>query len=260
MKALKIAGLVVASLLALVLLALLTIPLWIGPVGRSAINKAVPELTGTGFNLESFALNPYSGHVRMEGIALENPVEEAEGEPGLVSKALGAVSDFVSTPETNAVTIGSIDVKLETTSLLSDTVKIHEVEIKDVYVYGDVTLSNWRTIWANIQKNLGDEKKEDESAGKKVIVEKLTIVGAKVRYGAISVPLPEITIRDIGKEDEPVTEETFLQRLADEFWSVVEKTVGGLKSAGSATTDALKGGAEKAMDLVDGLNPFSKKK
>ena len=106
-KVVKLVLWTLAGIVGFVLFALLTIPLWIGPVGTSVANSVVPELTGTAFNLGEFALNPYSGRVHLGKIVLQNPADEtSESEP-------------------NALTLESVDVLMDTTSLLSDTIVIH---------------------------------------------------------------------------------------------------------------------------------------
>ena len=267
-KVVKIVLWTLAGIVGFVLLALLTIPLWIGPVGTSVANSVVPELTGTAFNLGEFALNPYSGRVHLGKIVLQNPADEtSESEP-------------------NALTLESVDVLMDTTSLLSDTIVIHDLTVKGLYLYGNASLANLFKIIDHVKAQGSEEEKEE--GGKKVVIEKLTIADAKVKYSLLpALPLPTITLEGIGKPEEPATEEAAWTKVGK---AVSDASVKAIKasnalvgvtlekaiSLGSSAKEALGSSLEalgnlggsvvdgasdavgKGVDALKGLNPFGK--
>ena len=98
----------VGCLLAIVVLALLALPLWINPAATSLTKALVPGYTGTAFSLDRLNLNPYTGKLLIAGVKLENPKGYAEKD---------------------AFTLGSLSAEFETLSLLSDTIRVHDVTI-----------------------------------------------------------------------------------------------------------------------------------
>lgn len=284
-----------AGLLTLVMVAVLTLPLWIGSVVTGVANKVVPEVTKTGFHLGEFGLNPYTGSVHVGDMQLQNPSrffagsEEkapSEGILGAVTDTLGkavdAATDFICSSSTNAVALTAVDVKLSTTSLLTDTIHIEEIVVKDLYVYGDLTFSNIREIVANAAGDAEKEEKKDEpkseeaeGSGKKVIIDRVLLTGTKIKWGHLTIPLWDIEVKDIGKE-EAVTEESAFDSIVDGICEAADSAKAGVGTAlkaaingGKAVGDAVASGAEavtetvgKATDAVTGalnsLNPFSK--
>lgn len=289
-KILKIVAWSLAGIVGFVILALLTIPLWIGPVVKGVANSTVPEITGTGFNMGEFGLNPYAGKVHVGDVQLQNPKrfferegkEEAKEGESLLDAGLRhgknlmkAGGDLVWSPETNAFTLASLDVRMNTSSLLTDTLVIEEIAIKDIYLYGDLTFSNLREIVAKATEN-AKEKEEKEESATKVVIDRLEIAGVHIKWGALSVKLTDpIVLRDIGKE-EVVTEEGLLDQVVTAVADAAEavnsglgvalkaaytagKTVGsGVADLTSGAVDAASGAVSGAVDAVKGLNPFGK--
>lgn len=276
-KGVKIAAWTVAGIAGLLVLALLTIPLWIGPVVTRVANSTVPEMTGTGFHLGEFGLNPYAGKVHVGDVRLQNPsrffIREGkegakEGESVLDAglrhgkNLLKSGGDLVWTPETNAFSVASVDVRLQTMSLLTDTIRIEDLTISDVYLYGDLTFSNLREIVAKVTERTKTEK-EKKPSETKVVIDRLEIRGVRIKWGAISVGLSDpIVIRDIGKEEE-VTEAGLADRIVEAIADAVEAVSKGFgvalkaaysagKTVGAGVTDLTAG----AIDTVKGLNPF----
>ena len=77
----------------------------------------------------------------------------------MAGDGLRTVGDAVSSYVTNAVSIGSLDVRYKTMSFASDTIHIEEIAIRDLFIYGDVTfgtaanghdipvyIDDWRTL------------------------------------------------------------------------------------------------------------------
>ncbi len=294
-KVVKWVLIVLGVLLLLVLAALLSLPLWIGRVVPPVANDVVPGVTQTGFHMDAFELNPYKGTIHIGGTVLENPkrflgeVEEAPAEDeGIgasmlrgVKNATSAVGNTISSPETNALSFASIDVKLSTTSLVTDKIQINEIVIKDLYLYASASLAaNWREI---IDATAGDdgetEKKEEPvveetEGGTTVVIDRILIEGLVVKYGSIVVTLTDpIEILDIGKE-EPTSGEGAFDTVVLAVCDAVEGTSSvagtGLKAAYLAckalvtgTEEVAEGGAtmiKGGVDAVTGLFGGSEEK
>lgn len=189
-KALKILLWTIASILALVLVLVLTIPLWLGPTVTVVANKVTPEYTGTPFSLGGVGINPYSGKYRITSLNLGNP------------------KDY---PVPTAFSVSNVLVDVEMTSLFSDTIHIREITIESPYVsYVSKDGTNnfeWIAAYATAKVGPKDEKQkekkveEEKGPGKKVVIDKLTLAGARIKVKMLpEMPIPTITLTDIGKE------------------------------------------------------------
>ena len=218
-KALKVLLWAIVGILALVLVLLATIPLWLGSTITTVANKVAPEYTGTPFSLDGVSVNPYTGKYRVTKLNLGNP----EGYP-------------VPT----AFSVSNVLVDVEMTSLFTDTIHIREIRIDDPYasyVSKDGT-NNFEQIAANAKAKSGPEEKEEEKAeeekgpGKKVVIDKLTIAGARVKLKILpEMPIPTITLTDIGKEEGGATWEEVGKTLSDAFMKSTSAIGDGLSSA-----------------------------
>ena len=222
------------GILALVLVLVLTIPLWLGPTVATVATKVTPEFTGTPFVLESASLNPYTGKFSITKLTLGNP----DGYP-------------VPT----AFSVSNVTVDVEMSSLFSDTIHIREISIIDPYasyVSNDGT-NNFEWILAHVNEKIGPkkDKEEDKGPGKKVVIDKLTIAGTRVKLKILpEMPIPTITLNDIGKESKGATWEEVGQMLADSFMKATSAIGDGLTSVLGALGDganSLMGGATNVL-------------
>jgi hypothetical protein len=229
------------GVLALVLVLVLTIPLWLGPTVATVATKVTPDFTGTPFVLEGASINPYTGKFSITKLTLGNP----EGYP-------------VPT----AFSVSNVTVDVEMSSLFSDTIHIREITIIDPYasyVSNDDGTNNFEWIMAHVNEKLGpkeeteekEEKEEEKGAGKKVVIDKLTIAGTRVKLKILpEMPIPTITLTDIGKESNGATWEEVGQMLADSFMKATSAIGDGLTSALGALGDganSLMGGATNVL-------------
>ena len=263
--------LIVVGIFAVLVLAL---PLWIGPVVKGVANSAVPKITKTGFHMGGFGLNPYSGSVSIDDVRLQNPerffassqksAEAGESALGAVARVAGnavaAVGDAVTSSETNALSFSEINVNLAMLSLPADTLRIEEIVVRDLNIYGDLSFSNIREIADNASggekpgaaaEEAGADAKSEESGdaekgGKKVVIDRVFITGTKFQWGHVVVPIPDIEIKDIGK-DEAVDEAGAFDRVVDALCDAADKAQTGL---GTALKAAINGG--KAVGKVVG--------
>ena len=270
-KALKILLWTIVSILALVLVLVLTIPLWLGSTVTAVANKVAPEYTGTPFTLDGVGINPYTGKYRVTKLNLGNPQ---------------------GYPVPTAFSVSNVYVDVEMSSLFSDTIHIREITINDTYVsyVSNEGTNNFEWIGAHVQEKLGPqeekaepkEEKEEKGAGKKVVIDKLTIAGTRVKVKILpEMPIPTITLTDIGKDKGGATWEEIGKTITDAIMKALSSIGDGLTSAlgvlgdgassvmggatnllgnaanalGGATTNVL-GGATKALggaaDVVSG--------
>ena len=261
MKLIKILLKTVVCIVALVLVALLTLPLWFGPVVKTAANAAVPGVVKTDFHMGHLHLNPYTARFELGDMQLSNPQ---------------------GYPEKYAVTLGDIIFDAETLSLATDVIHIEEITVKDIFVSvvsgGENNVGNFKQIQYNVAggkekyeaaqaekaekakleelqaKETAQEKREEEpqvaeeeKPSKKVIIDKLHISGLKVQLGILPISVPvTIELADIGRKTGGAT----LMEAWQQIWEGILKSAGiageQLKALGNLTGDAAKQATEAA--------------
>jgi hypothetical protein len=174
----------------------------------------------------------------------------------------GTISDLlIGNPPgfktTHALKVGRIDIEIDIASVPKDVIVIRRIAIHApdvIYEKGDA-MTNFDAIQKNIASYLGpsDSKKD----GKKLIVEELTIRDAKAQASAaflagktVSVPLPDITLKNLGKAKGGMTPGELGQEVtgalkakltgAVSFDRLMKSTGEVLESAGSKVKDLFK--------------------
>jgi len=218
---------------------------------KAAIEKYGSEATRTQVSLSRVDLKLKEGSAALNGFRMGNP-------------------DGFKTDK--AMSFGTVSVKVDTSSLTSDVIVIKEVVIAApdiIYESGDGG-SNFDVIQKNVDayaKSLGagGEKKEasSEEGGKKIIIENLYVRDGKVALNSplllgktVTVPLPDIHMKDIGKEEKGASPGEVASKLMDEITGKIAG-VGkqGLDSAVKMAKDAMEG----AKKMMEGAGDGAKK-
>ena len=265
MKLIKILLKTVVCIVAIVLVALLTLPLWFGPVVKTAANAAVPGIVKTDFHMGHLHLNPYTARFELRDVQLANPT---------------------GYPEKYAVTLGDITFDAATFSLVTDVIHIEDITVKDIFVSvvsgGENNVGNFKQIQYNVaggkekyeaaeakKKQAADaeaekirleemqnpkaaeeekaEVAEEEGPSKKVIIDKLHISGLKVQLGIIPISVPvTIELTDIGKSSGGAS----FEEAWNEIWAGILQKAGAvgdqLKALGGMAGDSAKQASEAA--------------
>ena len=221
-KSTKIAG----GILGILVLLLGALEFALNPIVEKAVNAAAPAALGVPVTLQGADLSLVRGRVALTGLHVGNP--EGYKTDGLLD-------------------LGSVKVRLDVSSLLSDVVVIREIAIDGLVVTYEKGLLNSNLGALIDQLSAAEEAPEaaeetgQEKPGKKVVIEKLVIADSQMNLsvtgaaaltggGALPIPLPKITLTDLGKEKEGVT--------------LVEAVAHVLKAVAGATGTALAGSAK----------------
>ena len=232
MKAIKFLIKFVLCLVVLLLAIVLTLPLWIGPVVKVTANSVGPKFTKTHVNLGDFGLNYYTGVFHMGDLQVENPAGYSQRE---------------------AATLGELRVELEPLSVATDVIHIKLIRIKDVfasYVSKD-GVNNIDQLMINAGVKSAEEKPAEEpqpsqtpqtsqTSQKKVIIDRVEISGVLVQLGPIPLPIPPLTLTDIGKKSGGATLEEAWTQISEAVMKSAGALGDGLKALGGLTGDAAK--------------------
>lgn len=226
MKIVKTLFKLVVVLVVLAVVALLALPLWFGPVAKTAANAVVPGIVKTDFHMGHIALNPYTGRFELGDTQLANP----EGYS-----------------EKYAVKLGDIVFDCDPLSVAGDVIHIEEITVKDVFA--SVTtkdgVMNFKQIQYNVaggkekyeaaqaeaeakaeaEKPEAETKAEAEKTEKRIIIDKLHIEGLELQLGFLPIALPSVTLTDIGRKEGGAT-------LADAWQQIVDGVLGAAGAVG----------------------------
>lgn len=223
----------VVGLLALSLLLVATLPLWISPVATGIAGGLVPRFTGTGFAMERFYVNPWSGTVRVNGVRLSNP------------------DGFGSAP---ALSVKSFALDVSISELFGNTLHVRDLVIDDTLAsyYSHKGTNNMEVILANVDKALkSDEPKEEAKAPEekkksemKFIIDHVRISGTRVKLlkSDMVPPMPvvDIEMKDIGKESGGATFGEVAKAFTDAIMKGMSKAGEGLGALGGAIGSGIK--------------------
>ena len=267
----KIAG----GFLAVLVLLLAGLVAFLDQVVVKTVNTAGPAALGVPVRLEEARIRPFRGRTTLRGLHVGNP--EGYKTDGLLD-------------------LGSIVVKFDRSTLLADVVRIREIAIDGLVVTYEKGLLN-SNLGALIDQLSAAEKAPEaageagkEKPGKKVVIEKLVIADSQMNLsvtgaaaltggGALPIPLPKITLTDLGKEKEGVT---LVEAVAHVLKAVAgatgtalagsakllgqgaeavgEGTVEAGKAVVGGTVDAGKAVVDGAAGALKAINPFDEKK
>lgn len=243
---------------------------------KASVAKYGSQLTGTEVALDGFRLSLRKGEAELKGLRIANP----EG---------------YQTPQ--ILSLGSVYVRLDMRSLLKPVIVVEEIRIANpeiAYELKSVAHNNVSDLLAAVNKNAaaaakpaadqtdatragtakpavssgGSAKSASSSGGKKVIINALNITGGKVSLGATfggkgaaaSVPLPAVTLKDIGREKgsqgKGIIETTslILKKILDTAYdTAVRQGLNSLKDIAGESADTLKGTAENLKNSAKGL-------
>ncbi|MEQ8333195.1 hypothetical protein [Nisaea sp.] len=196
---------------------------------KDVIESQGSEVAGVPVTVSGVKIEVLDGRAAISGLTVGNPA--------------GYRSD-------SAISLGGISVALDTASVGAPVIVITEIAVDKPMVTYELASgsNNIGVISDNVKKSTGDgsagraEPGESAAAGRKLIIETLHIRGGTVRVAAsvlgdrqIEGRLPDITLRDIGKESGGATPE-----------QVAEKVMAALTSAASQAAATL--GVGKSLE------------
>jgi uncharacterized protein involved in outer membrane biogenesis len=237
-----------SALIIVIIVAVIVLVSNIGSIIKTAVNTYGPDITKTSLRIENVGISIFSGTARLKRFTLGNP-------RGFGSR--------------DAVRVKLISVDVEKESLTSDTIIINRVVIlqPDVTYEKKNGTDNFQVILKNVQQSVdsitpSDDKSGSSSPSKKIFIRDLVIRDGKVTmvqtlFGnkGITVPLPDIHLRNIGSdmagESPAKVADDVLKSLYRAITSpdVTKSLSGGAKSISEGASKKLKTGSSKLKKL-----------
>lgn len=201
---------------------------------QSAIAKYGSAMTGATVKVAGVNIKTTDGQGTLTGLLVGNPA--------------GFKTPF-------AVKVDTIELEVDVASLTKEVVLVKKIAVvapEVIYEKGDA-MTNFDAIQANIATYLGPST--NSGPGKKLIVQELTIRSAKAQASAafmdgktVSVPLPDITLRDLGKAKGGITP----GELGLEITNALEKRLTSAVSF-DKLLNSMGNALDKAGDAIKGI-------
>lgn len=240
-KGLKLALIIV---LAVIVLISATFSIFGEKAITTAASKIATSTLGVNVDIEAITLKLFSGQGAINGLVVGNP-------------------DKFTLP--CAMSMDKGDIAIDTSTLLSDEIHIKSIHLDNIKINFEQLgmKSNFQVIAEGL-KPAADAAAEEPAeapapadteakAGKKVVVDELRITNATVsvkliqQLGEVNIKLPEIVLKDLGKNDK--------MTLAEMFELIFTKITEAITKAGSGIipadlTGALSNTLDGAVNLV----------
>ena len=219
---------------------------------------AVVLLIGNIDSLIKTAVEDVGSEATKAKVTLDDVEISTDGKGALRGLTVGNPQGFKTD---NAFKLGEVSISLDIASVTKDT-----VTIKNILIAGPEITYEWASGGSNldvIKKNVetfvgmgsggsapsGKAESKGEAkddGGKKLVIDKLTISGGKVNVSAsflagkkMSVPLPTIEMKDIGKDKGGASAGEVVQKVIDAVTRAAGKAVTSLNIG--KLTDSVKG-------------------
>lgn len=275
-KTLKIVLWTLGGLVALVVLLVAALPLWLGPVVCPIVNKVAPMITKTDFKIEKLSVNPWTARVEVGGLLVGNP--EGYSDPRAVElkqfvldvKPLSLLTKVIHVEEVTvrdcfvSYSVGGSN-KVNNVSQILANVTGEQPAAEDPEAAKELEEAA-KDVNAAAQDGEPKEVAKDDDAAEapaeeegpslvdqyKIIIDRVTVDGVKVKLQMITLPSLSLTLNDIGKDSGGVKPTDALGLI----WDRIMKSATNIGDAASAAADAVGEGAEKAVDAVKDLLNF----
>ncbi len=252
MKKVLIAGVVILVLIAGVLFFTVSN---LGPIVKKTVNTVGPQITKTDVEVKDVSVSIFSGQAKIKGFLLGNP------------------KGFKSA---QAMKVGSVFVDIDEGSITKNPIVINKIEIiAPEITYEKMSGSdNFQTLLKNVKGSAKAEKSAKPKAdsggkkeGRKIVINNVIVKDGKVNLTMaalagkeITAPLPDIHLKDIGKEKQGATPAEAFEKIFSSLYSSISadsvtqifndglKQFGNIKDLGAS---GLKTGGEAAQKAVD---------
>ncbi|MDH3240044.1 MAG: AsmA family protein [Alphaproteobacteria bacterium] len=251
----KIIGFGVLLIIVVVAGAFIYLSINYSSIVKAGVESYGPQYTQTSVSLDGVKVSPFAGEVGLEEFLVGNP------------------KDYKTS---HAFKVREVKVSVDLSSLTADVIRIREIVIDSpdiIYELGGPAGSNLQTIQQNVAKasgpSTGAQAKPASGEGRKVTIDNLYIRKPKVALSAgvlagktIEVPVPDIHLKDIGKDGKGATMADATEKVMDELIAqvtkaakdinidAIKKQVEGLTKG---TGDLTKGVGDATKGVTDGL-------
>jgi len=252
----KLGIIAVGFLLVFVLVMVLLAVVFMNSMVKQGVETAGPLIAKVEMRLAETDISLFSGKGTLRGLLIGNP-------EGYKTSA--------------AIEVGEATIALKASSLLTDKILVRQVNViaPEITFEGSLKGSNLSKILENIRAftaSEGNAKEQPGGKSKKLQVDSFAITGGKIKLSvtalggkALTVPLPDIHLRELGTGPEGVTPGELTEKVFREFFEGTTKAVAqALAGVGKEAIDTAKevgqGAVKQVENVTKGVTDLFKKK
>ena len=230
----------IAAALVLFVIGLGVVSMSLGKIVKAAVEAAGPRVLGAPVTLGLATISPWSGRGTLRGLVIGNP------------------AGFKSP---RAVSVGSVEVELKLSSLLSDTVVVERVAVREPELTWEI--GQGTSNLARLQRNAEDAAvryggegssaprgaAEPAKKGKSLLIRDFTVTGGKIRLSAtalggqgLTAALPDLRMTDLGGKGRSPAE-----AAAQALGAITGSAQGAVSNIGGKAIDAARSAAMSAL-------------
>jgi hypothetical protein len=202
--------------------------MWLGRGVKLAVERFGPGIIGAPVTIGSVVLAPWSGRGAISNLVIGNP-------PGFKGD--------------RALSVGAVDVKIKLSSLVSDTIVVDSVVVRDPEIFYEMGPGG--SNLARLQKNAegGKGKPEASQGGKSLLIRDLKVSGGQVGVSAagtgVKMPLPPVQLSNLGGKGRSPAE------AVSEVLGAISGSAG--KAVSNIGSKALNAAATQVLGRLGGL-------
>jgi hypothetical protein len=236
------------GLLVLIVVAVIVVGLFLGKIVKAGMEAVGPKITQTTLTVDAVDVSLLTGSATVKNLVIGNP--QGYKAPSAISVGLAAVS-------------------VSSMSVLSDKIVVKSIRVESPEItfegnpFGANNLKkiqdNVNTAAANFQSPLSTNQPPKTAApakpGAKLEVDEFVITGGKIHFGTgPTLPLPDISLHDLGKGPEGITVADLTKQVLSEVISGTIKAVGSdAANLGKDAGKAVGAGVNKITTGIGGL-------
>jgi len=239
----KILIIAAIGVVALLVIVLVIVGFFLGDIVKAGMETVGPKVTQVSITVDKVGVSVFTGSASVKNLVVGSP--EGYKAPQVIS-------------------VGEASVAVNPLSVLSDKIVVREVHVisPEITFEGNPLTSN-----NNLSKIMDNVNQFTQSGGapatnapaapasnkpaKKLEVDDFLISGAKVHYGSLTLPLPDIHLTDLGKGDNGITAADLTKQVLSQVTSATLKAVA--ESATSIGKDAGKAVGSGLDSIKKGL-------
>lgn len=202
--------------------------MWLGRGVKAAVERYGPGIVGAPVTVGAVALAPWSGRGTITNLVIGNP-------PGFK----GA----------HALSVGSVEIQLKLASLLSDTIVVESVVVREPEILYE--LGGGGSNLSRLQRNAEGAKGRDSASpgssggGKSLLIKELSVTGGQVGLQGVKLPLPGVRMSGLGGKGRSPAQ------AVSEALAAIAGSAG--KAASGLGGKALGDAASSVLGALDGL-------
>lgn len=245
-KILLITGL---GLLVVIVIVVVAVGLFLGNIVKAGINTVGPKITQTTLTVDAVDVSLLTGSASVKNLILGNP--QGYKAPSAISVGLAAVSVSPMSVLSDKIVVKSV--RVESPEITFEGNPLGQNNLKKIQDNVNAATAGFQSPSTNQAAGTAAAK-----PGKKLEVDEFIITGAKVHLGTgATLPLPDITLHDLGKGPDGITPADLTKTVLSEVIS------GTLKAVAKEATNLGKGaenmGKEGVNKITTGLGGLFKK-